>query len=204
MDDLYSLFKECIETEYTTVGLGADLAFRREANTLYIFFECSDGVVDWMNNLSFLAVPYRDMEDVWRCHGGFLRVFKSITTVIENAISEPSVKEIIMVGYSHGAALALLCHEYVWFNYPDIRENIRGYGYGCPRVIHGSPSADTRRRWKNFTLVQHRGDIVTHLPPLLLGYTHVGKKLRIGKRGLSSIDAHRPKAYLDALYNLTF
>ena len=44
------------------------------------------------------------------------------------------------------------------------------------------------------TVVRNIDDIVTHLPPKILGFTHVGKMLEIGKRGkYSSVDAHRPE-----------
>ncbi|MBQ8658695.1 MAG: hypothetical protein IJ506_06125, partial [Clostridia bacterium] len=40
-------------------------------------------------------------------------------------------------------------------------------------------------------LVRNIDDIVTHLPPAVLGYSHVGKLLEIGKKGkYTAVEAH--------------
>ena len=57
-----------------------------------------------------------NMKIKWRCHRGFLRVWKTIKPYIEQ-IDFSKAKKIVVVGYSHGAAIATLCHEYIWFNY---------------------------------------------------------------------------------------
>ena len=46
--------------------------------------------------------------------------------------------------------------------------------------------------FSGYTVVRNLDDIVTHLPPAALGYSHVGTLLSIGERGrYSRIDAHR-------------
>ena len=114
-----------------------------------------------------------------------------------DVIQNPGVHRVSIVGYSHGGALAMLCHEYVWFHRPDLRDRITGYGFGAPRVYWGFwiPTA-LRERWRDFTVVRNRGDIVTHLPPEMGGYRHVGRLWEIGKRGVyGGIAAHRPENY---------
>lgn len=90
---------------------------------------------------------------------------------------------IVVVGYSHGGALAALCHECVWYNREDLREGdaLMGYGFEAPRVYAGwrMPKA-LKERWKNFTVYRNKNDIVTHLPPVLFGFRHVGKMKVIG------------------------
>ena len=118
-------------------------------------------------------------------------------------IADESVRKIVIVGYSHGAALAVLCHEYVWYNRPDIRDNIVGYGFGCPRVFCGIKTKKMKQRWENFTVVKVIDDIVTHVPPFLFGFSHVGKMLTIGKKGkYSSVDAHRAENIIAELEEL--
>ena len=57
-----------------------------------------------------------------------------------------------------------------------------------------------KERWDNFTVIRNIDDIVTHVPPLLFGYYHVGNLLKIGESGkYTSIDAHRPDSYLNEL-----
>ena len=90
---------------------------------------------------------------------------------------------IVVVGYSHGGALAALCHECVWYNREDLREGdaLLGFGFEAPRIYAGwrMPKA-LKERWKNFTVYRNKNDIVTHLPPVLFGFRHVGKMKKIG------------------------
>ena len=198
---LSELFKRCLEIPYTQVENSADYALEREGDTLYIYLECSHGETDWLNNFDFPAKPYKRMDTYnWFAHRGFMRVFKSIEPYIADCVSDLSIKRIITVGYSHGAALAVLCHEYVWYNRPDIRSAIEGYGFASPRVIWGWLPHTITKRWDNFLVIRNLNDIVTHLPPKVLGYTHVGTMLEIGEKGkYSSTDAHRPENILSEL-----
>ena len=195
------LFYRCVHIAYTHVENGGDFAVERHGSVLYIYLQCSDGSEDWKNNLDFPAVPYRRMgRTVWFAHRGFLRVWKSMEPYLARLILDSVVKKIVSVGYSHGAALAVLCHEYVYFHRPDLHENIFGYGFGCPRVIWGVRTQGVCERWKYFTTVRNLNDLVTHLPPALFGFFHVGKMLEIGARGrYSPIDAHRPESILAEL-----
>lgn len=214
-DELYDLFSDCLEAEYINVGGGGSFFIESRGSALYIFFEKSNGLADWHSNLDFGAVlhselnedtravtPYKRMDEEWYCHGGFLRVWRSVLPYIEWALLDLRFKRIVTVGYSHGAALALLCHEYLWFNRRDLRDNIEGYGFGCPRVIYGKVPRE-RERWKRFTVVRNYDDIVTHLPPRSFGFRHVGKLLTVGGIGrYTRIDAHRKESYLASLKEL--
>lgn len=200
-DNVYELYRECLSVDYINVGLNVNYAISREGNTLKIFFEWSDGVVDWINNFRFRAKPYSDMKPGWKCHAGFLFCWEQVKELIGKEIRDLTITDIIIVGYSHGAALATLCHEYCVFNRPDIFDNIRGYGFGCPRVYgRWTMPKILKRRWKNFTPIRKDNDIVTHLPPKLFGYRHVNKVLVIGSRKDDGpIDSHRQDRYLREL-----
>lgn len=203
MDKKYlsELFSACLDADYYHVENGASFAHLRDGDVLYIFFEKSNGYEDWYNNLSYRAVPRGREGDEWFCHEGFLRVFESVLPYLEALISSKSVRKIITVGYSHGGALALLCHEYIWYTREDIRENIEGYGFGCPRVVRGRVENEDER-WRNFFVIRNIDDLVTYLPPALLGYRHKGRLFEIGKRGkYSQIDAHRAENYTFELEN---
>lgn len=218
---LYRLFRACLDAEYTTVENDGSFAMYGEhidgghSERLYIFFEKSNGEEDWANNLSFspashsvglrkssakkAVAAYNDMDERWYCHEGFLRVWKSIIPYIEDVVADERFSEAVIVGYSHGAAIAVLCHEYIWFNRPDMRGKITGYGFGCPRVIYGTVPRE-RERWSNFYVIRNLDDIVTHLPPQILGYRHVGSLVNVGRAGrYSRIEAHTDKRYLESL-----
>lgn len=198
---LYEIFENCLNADYITLENCADVAMIRNGLFLQIYFEASMSDVDWQNNLDFPAVCHARQNDLtWCAHRGFVRVWKTAEQYVKDAINDRSTQKILIAGYSHGAALALLCHEYVWFNRPDLRDRLTGYGFGCPRVVWGIPSPALKSRWQRFTVVRNIDDIVTHLPPKILGYTHVGKMLEIGQRGkYSPTDAHRPENILKEL-----
>lgn len=199
------MFSACLDVEYTQSKESANYALVREGDTLYIFFECSNGGADWSVNLDFPAMPYKRMgATVWYAHRGFLEIWKRTQPYIEKHVADKSLKSIVITGYSHGAAVAVLCHEYVWFNRPDLRDTLIGYGFGCPRVLWGIQRESIKKRWESFTVVRNIDDAVTHLPPGALGYYHVGKLLEIGARGkYSPTDAHRPQNILTELKALS-
>ena len=197
---LLKLFEECLQTEYRETDAGGSWAYRKAGAELFIWFEHSHGIQDWISNLQFGAIPYREMSPEWKCHAGFLRVWKSLKPYITELIADPSIKAVRIVGYSHGAALAVLCHEYIWYHRPDLRANLFGYGFGCPRVLFGCVPPELAIRWDHFFVIRNIDDIVTHLPPRSLGFCHVGNLVTIGKVGkYSPIDAHRPESYLAEL-----
>ncbi len=211
---LLRLFRTCLDADYVTVADSGSFALYRNGGTLYVFFEKSNGAIDWYNNLDFAAVSHargesgekgtlgRVSEDDFLCHGGFLRVWNSILPYIEGALLDLSFDRIVTVGYSHGAALALLCHEYLWYHRRDLRGRAQGFGFGCPRVVYGrAPRED--ERWRGFYVIRNLDDLVTHLPPRAFGFRHVGKLIEIGKRGqYSRLDAHREEKYILSLNSL--
>lgn len=190
--NLYELFLECIRIPYLKVGEDTNYAVRREKDTLFIFFQASIEATDWKRNLNFPAKPYKRMgKTVWFAHRGFLQVWKELEPILADEITDRTVKKIIVTGYSHGAALAVLCHEYVWFRRPDLRKSTEGYGFGCPRVFWGIQTPNLKRRWENFTVIRNINDLVTHVPPVFMGYSHVGTLLKIGGKGrYTAIEAH--------------
>ena len=71
---LYQLFQRTLCAPYLQLKENAASYFaQREGDALYLFFEKSNGATDWKNNLDFPAKPYRDMEELWFVHRGFLR-----------------------------------------------------------------------------------------------------------------------------------
>ncbi|MBQ7924126.1 MAG: lipase family protein [Clostridia bacterium] len=199
---LYALFSACLHIPYSQVGRSANYAVKRENDALYIFFQGSSGKNDWKNNLDFPVKPYKRMgKTVWFAHRGFLRTWKEIEPFLADEISDKSVRKIVIAGYSHGGALAMLCHEYVWYHRPDLRTTTESYGFGSPRVFWGIPTAKLKARWTKFTVVRNLNDIVTHLPPALLGFKHTGTLLEIGTRGkYSFVEAHLSENILKELW----
>ena len=210
---LLKLFNRCLDAEYIHTENSGDYAIEREGNTVYLLFQWSNGDEDWKNNFDFATKPYKDMGIPWKCHRGFLRVWKSIEPYIADTVMDMSVKHFVLVGYSHGSAIATLAHEYVWFNRPDLRPessgnylSIEGYGFGCPRVFFGHMQKELRQRWLTFFPIRNLNDIVTHLPPVIFGYRDVSSVMKIGEKGklnkhrkLDCVNAHYPDNYILSL-----
>ncbi len=196
--NLYCLFEKTLNANYTHVENSGDYATIRDGEALYIFLECSHGNEDWKNNLDFpIKFQFRDDDIHFRCHRGFLRVWESIRNHIKSDIMDTGVKKIVISGYSHGAGIAVLCHEYAYHHRPDLRGSIEGYGFGCPRVLWGRNARKIAHRWADFYVIRNYNDLITHLPPAVFGYFHVGKRVDIGVKGkYNMIDAHRPENYL--------
>ena len=197
---LHGLFLRCINANYIHSGDSADYAVERWGTRLYLLFQWSDGLRDWRNNLDFPVHAYKSNGSRWFVHRGFLRVWKSIRDEIESAVSKNVAKfettSIFCVGYSHGAAVAGLAYEDMAFIFGD-RIPVFGFGFGCPRFLWGSLPKDVKNRFSCFTVIRNIPDIVTHLPPYILGYRHVGTLIKIGESGkYSPITAHYPEAYL--------
>lgn len=210
--DLLNLYKKCLSANYKTVENSADYAVRQIGTRLYLFFEWSDSATDWKNNFNFPAKPYKDMGKLWFCHRGFLKVWKSIEPYVKDAIMRPTVKSVTIVGYSHGGAIAALCHEYVWFNRPDLRDKLEGYGFGAPRVFWGwYMNKELKKRWANFHTIRNINDIVTHMPPVIFGFRHVNDVIKVGEKGklatkpfkIPSVNAHIADNYIYSLEEKT-
>ena len=209
------MFYRCLNAKYIHVDeCGGDYAIEEDSSgeTLYLLFQWSHGTEDWKSNFNFPARPYKDMKLKWYCHRGFLRVWKGIEDRILPHVLNQKYKKIIVVGYSHGAAIATFAHEFVWFHRPDLRDgnNIEGYGFGCPRVMFGFATKKLLKRWENFHPIRNLNDIVTHVPPVLFGFRHVNKVIKIGTKihykderhpkRRKCVLAHYPQNYIFSLY----
>ena len=188
---LSQLFRRCVERRYIHVENAGDYATDRIGDVLYIYLQCSDGVTDWKNNLDFPAKAYTqgDAPHLF-VHRGFLRVWESVKPHAVSLIADARTKSITCVGYSHGAALALLCYDFACRIRPQLAPRTEGYGFGSPRVLWGMRTPAVQERFARFTVIRNLDDIVTHLPPAALGYFHAGNLLEIGeKENYSGIDS---------------
>ncbi len=195
-------FLKCLNTKYLHTKEGGSFALERKGKTLYIFFEHSNGKIDWKSNLDFRVMRLENGTASFLCHRGFLRVWNSILPYIKGQIEDKSVEKIVIVGYSHGGAIAGICYEYVKRNRRDIENQIEGYGYGSPRFLFkwGKRSSLTYDSFHGYYVVRNKNDIVTYLPPRLFGFVHVGEIINIGKNThYSPIDAHRQESYVKSL-----
>ena len=215
MYNVAELFHRCaFDIEYKQVGDSVNYAFEENAMThsLIIYFQGSNSISDWVRNFLFAKKPYKDMDISYRVHRGFLAAWKTVEDIIIAKILEKDVdlqcykwKSITVAGYSHGGALAGFCHECVWYHRPDLRrQGLVGYGFEAPRFYAGfRVKTLLKQRWEHFYVVRNRNDIVTHCPPVIFGYAHVGHLLKIGKN-IDTRTYHKPHCvgahYPDKVY----
>lgn len=196
--------ERCLHARYLHTAEGGDYALEVKGEILYLLFEWSDGGEDWINNLDFPAVPYRRMSQVWYCHRGFLRVWRAMRDEIEEAVAQtlarrPWIREINCIGYSHGAAMAVLACEDMTFLYGE-RLRVSGFGFGTPRVFWGILPRSLQERLSSFYATVCVPDLVTTVPPKWLGFREVGVRLTVGKeQNYTPIRAHYAESYLEAL-----
>lgn len=193
---LHEHFERCLNANYTHTREDGDYAIEVEDNVIYILFQWSNSWCDWMSNFNFPQKAYKNGTSKWHVHRGFLRVWKAMRDEIEaelDKLVKPD-SEIVCIGYSHGAALALLCTEDMIYKYGN---RVSGFGFGCPRVVWGKLPREVKTRLSNFVAVRNVPDIVTHVPPAIFGFHHE-TLFKIGKLGkYGPIKAHYPTSYFE-------
>jgi hypothetical protein len=193
----YDLFQKTLRGPWKTAGHDTQYRIETTGSTLYLIFMGSRGISkgfsDWVANFDFwpwFVKPYKRMTKPWLAHRGFVKRWKACAdVVIADTLSHLADKELVILGYSHGAAIALLAHE--WFAYHGYEP--RGYGFGSPRVLW-FPGGMIKRRLSEFFPVRNKGDIVTHVPFAPLGFMH-NQLVNIGKPRMIGIRPHTPGEY---------
>ena len=181
------LFHKCAyEIDYDTIGDSVNYKFIEQDNgeTLYIFFQGSNSITDWVENFFFTKRLYKE----FKVHRGFYRAYSQVRDTMLNMIYYHDYKKIIIVGYSHGGALSQLAHEDIVYHFPNI--SVYTFAFESPRCL--KVKKKYRERWKNLTVIRNGSDIVTHMPPKIFGFTDLGTMLKING-DVSLVDKKIPK-----------
>lgn len=197
--DWLELYQNVLKAKYIdTPTEKGSYCVEQKDDVLYIYFEGSSGTTDWVNNFDFAKAPYKHMECKWYVHRGFLRTWKDIQPYLDPWLERGDVRKVVIGGYSHGAALAVLCYEYVRFHHED--KQVIGGAFGCPRVLWGWIPRKIKKRFDTMHIFRCHNDLITHLPPALFFYRHVGNLHKIGKKfKMSCIKSHMDTSYIAAL-----
>ena len=116
-----------------------------------------------------MAAKVSDIEG--RVHGGFLKAYESVEKEIEKEVAKLKDIPLYITGHSLGAALATLATQRLEQN-RVFRDQIAAcYTFGSPRV--GNTEFDRELKSVVYRVV-NTTDIVTVVPLLSMGYTHVG------------------------------
>lgn len=170
---------------------------------LRITFRGTDSDTDWRLDMRFWKkrIPYDNASSKIRVHSGFITAYKSdvVRKKIHQYITD-DICNIQITGHSLGGALAILCAVDLQYNFPH--KDYEVVVFGCPRVGNAAFAKSYNKRVFNTIRVENGNDIVTKLPPALLGYRHVGVRFKVGNPripGLVSIKSHKVQSYYGKL-----
>ena len=181
------LFEGCLSGQWKTAGRETKYHIERQGDTTYLFFSGSSSDINWRDNFTFPAVPYKKQPVPWMAHSGFVRAWKAARDQI---LSDIKTDKVYIAGYSYGAAIAVLAHEDLVFRglCP------RSFAFGGPRVLW-LPRSAIRDRFQDLTRYSVQVDIVTLVPPWAWGYRHVGSLDKLGPWRLPCVEAHKQETY---------
>lgn len=172
MKSLVKLFYECAYVgDYQTVRHDVNYKFVIDDDCLYIYFQGSNSITDWVRNFMFKEVAF----ETFKVHRGFYNAYMEVRNIILDKVYSKEWKEVVVVGYSHGGALCTLATQDIRYHFPNIK--LYGYAFESPRCV--SVNKKQKEMWKDLTVIRDGCDIVTHLPPMIFGYSNVGTMLKI-------------------------
>lgn len=173
-------------TDWETVGSDTQYKIIEEPDETIIVFAESNSAIDWRTNFKFPKKPYKQMDTTFYVHGGFLKEWKLINDLfidyIESKLNMGFIKKITIVGWSYGGAMATLCMEDLWYNFPALRDSTILMTFGSPRVIGAYHYNKVIERWNGTIRYVNGSDIVTCVPFPFMGFRHIKEETHIGKK----------------------
>jgi len=142
--------------------------------SMTISFQGSGSFMDWWQNFRTGKEPYKEMKEKFKVHRGFIKKYHSVRDKVHEK-AEKALKDgysIKIRGFSQGAALSVLAHEDIFFNYGVEADTIV---FGCPRVFTTENSKVLEDRLKKILIVTSTRDLVTKVPFSWLGFRHYGE-----------------------------
>lgn len=170
--ELIELFRNCAyNIKYQTVGNDVNYAFVEEGEELYIYFECSGSMEDWRKNFDFCHKAY----GLFKVHRGFYTAYYEVREIILDKLYSKIYKKVTVVGYSHGSAIATICHQDIRYHFPKLE--LQTFAFESPRCL--KVPKKLRYYWAGLVRIVNGNDLITHLPPKLFGFDDLGSVVKI-------------------------
>jgi hypothetical protein len=141
---------------------------------IYIVFRGSSSTLNWIDDFEFIKTSYLTYPEC-NCsvHTGFYKAvlnLKNDTILSINKLTTiyKNYNNIIVTGHSLGAAIAQLIS--MELNCINIDNKL--YNFGQPRIGDKQYSEFVNRNIQDMFRFTHNKDIVPHVPPIEMGYTH--------------------------------
>ena len=149
-------------------------------------------------------IPYDNTSSKIRVHTGFINAYKApgVRDAL-HAFMDDGVCRVTVTGHSLGAALAVLCAVDLQYNFPE--KDYEVFLFGCPRVGNRAFQKSYNKRVFKTMRVENGNDIVTKVPPAILGYRHVGIRIHTGPPRIPLFvwpEDHRQQRYYQNLFLL--
>ena len=163
--------------------IGHDLSYKffidRADKIIYVCFQGSDGLPDWLHNL--VIIPTR-MELFEGCnffvHKGFARVYLSGNDIIMEELRALTERlpdfEVIFGGFSHGSPPATFAAKN-WFDLTG--QKCKCHTFGSPMFAFGDNAQRILSNAMFLTNWINRADAVTRVPLQQWGFRHIREDL---------------------------
>ena len=147
-----------------------------------------------------MRVEWEVLQGGVKVHAGFFRAYTPIRTVLFESLEgllKKRKRPVYITGHSLGGALALMATaELANHDEAAVRDSIAAcYTFGCPKA--GDRSFDQYVKVPLYRIT-NGVDIVPAVPPVILGYRHVGDTRYFGRLGLSPL--RRPPSIILKLW----
>lgn len=186
-NELFALIKNKKDWRHCESGkLSAEWDIYEEEDIIYILFQETDGMSDWIQNLSFTKRKYGKL----KFHHGFYELYDLMRDdIIDYVKGIPENKTLVVSGWSQGAAIAQICVQDIYFH--TGRKSLL-ISFGTPMAIYGRKTRKACRESVTEAFEYcNKSDIVTYQPPFL--YWHHINRVNVGKFNI--IRLFRPRIY---------
>lgn len=166
---------------------------RDEDEILVGFRGTINKISQWASDLDAVYTNWHDRGKVHLgFHKRFAEIYEPTLKMLKKARSILPNADIIVSGHSMGGAVATLMSSELKRNQPVSLHPTWVFTYGSPRVGNKVFASYVNAQFgSNLVRVMNEMDMVTDLPPTLLGYRHTGK-LVLCKTGTDTCESHSP------------
>ena len=181
-----------------------------QPHTLFIIFMGSSEPEDWDFNFNFwkrrvtskdLETPYSNVNPLIKVHRGITDYYLLVRDVILKKAKK--YKKLVVSGHSLGGGATILASVDLKFNYPG--KDLLSIPVSAPRIGNAKFRDSYNKRVPNTYRVWYGNDTVTHVPPFIAGFRHVGIAVHLGNHWwefwkiLTWVWDHYPQRVLEAL-----
>jgi len=165
-----------------------------EDGIVAVTFRGTETANDWLNNLAFSKCSYGLVEDYGEVHSGFYAYYIGIRDSLLRLLNPTllgSCKRLILTGHSLGSALDELAGPDLLHNVlnPNVTPEVQNFA--GPRTgdldFAGRFDVEINKCFR----IANIWDLVPHVPPGLLGFTHVGNEVLVDGGFTDFVDAHK-------------